>query len=170
MSPAPDYLNRGQDEAVGEVSIDLLTFTHPAFDAPIRFSSDKTEILSIDGPIAIEGTRSRGETFLHLPFSLVKPGYQEEATPQIRIALDLIDPTTMLPIIRRYSGKRVACLIESVESSDPDFVVDRHSGFFVRKAPWATASVQLVLELTRYDTEPFPVGEMTPDAFPGLFA
>lgn len=181
MSPGPALVAIADSESVGDVAIDLLTFTHPELDEPIRISSDQTEILSLDGPVVLEGTRSRGagrvgpdaeepvHTFDYVAFSLVLSGYSENAAPQIRIALDLIKPAEMLKLLRVYRKERVSCLIESVLRSDPDTVVDHHSGFYLRKAPWTTASVQLVLELTRYDLEPYPVGEMTPDAFPGLF-
>jgi hypothetical protein len=168
-------------ETSEEVFVDLLTFTAPGLETPIRLSSDDTEILSYDGPIALFGTRSRGagrvgpdaddpvHVFTWLGFEVQWPGYREEATPEVRVTLPLLDRGSMLGILRQHQPERVRCLVERVISSDPDTVVDRAVGFFLRKAPWTDSDVQLVLQLTRYDLEPYPVGEMTPDAFPGLF-
>ncbi|RXF75085.1 hypothetical protein [Hansschlegelia zhihuaiae] len=168
-------------ESSAEATVDFLTFTHASLGDPIRLCNHKTEIKSVDGPVTTYWTRSReagrvgGELpnarqeFDYLPFAVVWPGYEEGATPEIRIAIDMVDRTSILGILRVYREGRVKCLVESALASDPDIVDFRFRGFYLRRAPWDGIAAQLGLQLTPYDQEPYPVGFLGPSVAPGLF-
>lgn len=168
-------------ENSGEVWIDLVTFTHPDLDPPIRLTNDKTEIIGFEDGVPLPGTRSRAagrvgpdaadpvHVFNYVPFAIAWPGYEEGAVPEIPLKIDMIDRAKILPLLRtRYEG-RVKCLVESVLASAPDVVNFRFAGFYLVAAPWNDVSAELKLQLARYDLEPYPVGVLTPAIAPGLF-
>ena len=152
-------------EDADEVLVTLLTFSHPSQPAPIRISSDRTQVLSYD-PF-LQGTVSRGKTFYWVPMAVVLPSEGDDAQPEIRITLDLIDREVLQ--ILRSDPTPATMLLEIVSAERPDIVEACHDGYEVQAAPYDEAQVSLVVIQTSFANEPHPADTMNPLTTPGLF-
>lgn len=148
----------------GSVPIWLLTFMHPALEAPIRLSSDRTKRLSIDPYIL--GTISRGNEYLWVPMDFVLPGDDEEAPPQIRVTIEAVDRSIFNVV--RASREPATCKIELVWSFSPNLVELTLDHFEVVSAPYDEAQVTINLSQESFWGESWPTGRFTPTYFPGL--
>lgn len=152
-------------DASDEVLVTLLTFEHPSQSEPIRISSDRTQVISYD-PF-MQGTISRGQTYWWVPMAVVLPGEGEEATPEIRVTLDLIDRDVLT--ILRSDPTPATMRLEIISAERPDIVEIYHDGYEVQAAPYDEAQVSLVVVQTPFANEPHPADTMNPLTTPGLF-
>lgn len=150
-------------ESTGAVPIWLLTFTHPELADPLRLSTDRTTRLSID-PYVL-GTISRGQPYLWIPISLVRPSDGEQIKPEMRLSIEAID-REIFKVIRVRA--KASCTIELVYSFSVNLVEETHEFFETESAPYDETQVSLVLSQEAFYGEDWPRGRMTPTWFPGL--
>lgn len=149
-----------------EVPIHLLTFTHPDDpDHPVRITSDRTEVVSVE-PF-MYGTRSRGEVYYWLPLELVEPSDGEDVRPEFQLRINLLN-REVFKVIRAHRTP-ADVLIELISSARPDKVERDMHGFRTAAAPWEGAVANLVLAQRSADDEPYPAPTMNPITAPGLF-
>lgn len=159
-----DFRQAMADEHSDVVPILLLTFTHPSLPSPLRLSSDRGPRLSED-PLTY-GTISRGNTFLWLPMSIILPGDDDQAAPELRLVIDAIDRNIYAVI--RSSSEPATCKLEMVQSGSVDTVEMSIDNLETQSAPYDDSSVQLVMGQESFWGEQWPRGLMTPTTAPGL--
>lgn len=152
-------------QETGEVIIALVTVTHPSLDAPIRLSSDPTQILSVDD--LTYGTVSRGDTYLFLPLKVTLPEESDDAEPGIQLVIDNVS-REVVPVVRSITSP-AQVTVELVLASDPDNVEVIWPDFDIVTVDYNASDVTIDLKINALTTEPYPSGRYRPGAFGGLF-
>lgn len=156
----------------------LVTVTHPELPEPLRLSSDPSRRLSADPPLY--GTTSRGQTFWHIPMSVILPDSQPQAAPRAQLQLDNIavdrDLAGIPGLARarvsdllRLSPRMATVLLELVLSTTPDVVERRWPLLETVAATVEGPSVVLDFGRDNRAREPFPALTFSSFYFPGLF-
>ncbi|MCL1940035.1 MAG: DUF1833 domain-containing protein [Desulfovibrionaceae bacterium] len=152
-----------------EVIVALLEISHPDLVAPIRISSDMTEIKEYDegsgDPIYI--TRHQGKEFIAMPFSFTPPGTPEDGKmPQAKLTVG-VHPKIIQGI--RDIHDRLTLKVVLVYASDPDVIVGSIPQLQLESVDYDAASITATLGFKHFLNSPVPVKKFVPSLFPGLF-
>ena len=152
-----------------EVLVCLLEISHPDLAAPIRVSSDMTEISGYDedsgDPIYV--TRHQGKEFLAAPFSFVPPGSPDDGKmPQAKLVVG-IHPKIIEGI--RNIHDRLTLRATMVYASDPDVLIGSIPQLQLESVDYDAASITATLGFKHFLNSPVPVKKFVPSLFPALF-
>lgn len=160
------------DPVSTEIDVVLIEITHPDLDAPLRLSTDNTEIIS-DEP-RIYGTRStwRGadsatDPYLWIVASAVLPDDAEDAPAQAQIVLENLD-SRMIEVLRSYTDMATVA-IAVVEAATPNLIEAEWHGMLLSTSEGTSAEITISLSRDEIELEHFPAGRMTRQKFPGLW-
>lgn len=158
------------DPVSADFDVVLIEITHPDLDAPIRLSTDNTEMIS-DEP-RIYGTRStwRGadpstDPYLWIVASAVLPDDAEDAPAQAQIVLENLD-SRLVEVLRSYTDMATVA-IAVVEAATPNLIEAEWHGMLLSNAEGTSAEITLSLSRDEIELEHFPAGRMTRQKFPG---
>lgn len=165
MPLTPGFIQALTAQETGEISIGLITITHPATTEIGRISSDPTRRLGED-PLRY-GTISRGEVYWYLPIDIVPPDSQEQSPPLARLSIDNIDRELIR--LMRSTGEPATFTIEVVSASEPDIVQQPYPPMEVTLFSYDQYRAVFELQYKPLQAESFPVGSFTPSQFSGLF-
>jgi hypothetical protein len=163
-----------EGESAESVAMVLMEITHPDLDAPLRFSTDCTEVLSID-PYRL-GTRStwRGadpetEPFLFVNVAQQMPGEMEDTGPEVRLQLQVINGT-LIQSMRSFLTP-ATCHLALVMSDDTGAPEEEYLNFLLQSADadLSAGTLEVVLSPRMAWAETFPAKRMTQARTPGLF-
>lgn len=152
-------------QETSEITVGLLTITHPSFPTPLLLSSDPTERLS-DEPLTY-GTTSRGDTYIFCPMVVSLPDDIGERAPTARLMIENISQN-IVEKIRGISEPGIGKL-EIVLASSPDDVEIGYPDFEIKRAVYNANIITLELSIDALTDEPFPADTFNPSGFPGLF-
>ena len=152
-----------------EVLVCLLEIDHPDLAAPIRVSSDMTEIKEYDeetgDPIYV--TRHQGKEFIAAPFSFVPPGTPEDGKmPQAKLVVG-VHPKIIQGI--RDIHDRLTLQATMVYASDPDVIIGSIPMLVLESVDYDAASITATLGFRHFLNSPVPVKKFVPSIFPALF-
>lgn len=153
------YAREGDD-----VQVALVTVTHPSLAAPLRFSSDSADRLSLE-PLRY-GTRSRDLEFVFALKGAIVPDDKKETPPRAALVFDNTG-ADMVTVLRGIET-RATVKIELVLASAPDTVFQSFNWLRVTHAGYDQQSVTLDLSFDDYTTRQFG-RKATKQRFPGLF-
>lgn len=160
------------DPVSAEIDVVLIEITHPDLDAPLRLSTDNTEMIS-DEP-RIYGTRStwRGadpatDPYLCIIASAVLPDDAEDAPAQAQIVLENLD-SRMIEVLRSYTDMATVA-VAVVEAATPNLIEAEWHGMLLSTAEGTSAEITISLSRDEIELEHFPAGRMTRQKFPGLW-
>lgn len=158
-------------DASSEIHVVLLRITHPSLAAPIRLSTDNTERISTE-PLAY-GTRSRWggadpeqDPHLWIVASTLLPSDLEDAPAAATIILENLD-SRMVELLRSFTDAATLDMAVVLASS-PDLVEAEWTGLQLITSEISAGEISLQFSREEIELEPFPVGRMTRDRFPGL--
>jgi len=161
-----------------KVPVTLVTITHPDMSEPLRISSDPTVELSTDPRLF--GTRSRGQTFWHIPMALVLPDSQPQAAPKGQLVVSNIAVDRDFAGVEGLQYARVSdlalmspsmatVLLELTLSTSPDVIERRWPKLKSVTAEIDGATVALTFGRDNRTREPFPALTFNQHYFPGLY-
>lgn len=157
--------------ASSEIHVVLLEITHPALTAPIRLSTDNTERIS-DEPL-VYGTRStwRGadpaaDPFLWVVASALVPSDIEDAPAASTIILENLD-SRMAALLRSFTDA-ASLSMAVVLASSPDLIEAEWTGLQLVSAEVTAGEITLQFSREEVELEPFPLGRLSRERFPGL--
>lgn len=160
------------DPVSADFDVVLIEITHPDLDAPLRLSTDNTEMIS-DEP-RIYGTRStwRGadpatDPYLWIIASAVLPDDAEDAPAQAQIVLENLD-SRMIEVLRSYTDMATVA-IAVVEAATPNLIEAEWHGMLLSTSEGTSAEITISLSRDEIELEHFPAGRMTRQKFPGLW-
>jgi hypothetical protein len=165
-------LNRrlSQDEAHDDdVELVLIKISHPDLDEPILLSSDPTERVSIE-PV-IYGTYSTwnntsGNPFYFLMMDAAMPGDQDDAPASATIVVQAI--TSKIAELLRSTREQATVDMAVVIASDTANVQAEQRGLKLVNAGGNASEITLDVTRDPITSEPWPVGRMTRQRFPGM--
>ncbi|MEQ5870251.1 hypothetical protein J4E08_10110 [Sagittula sp. NFXS13] len=150
-----------------DVALYLFEITHPALAAPIRLSTDMTEEVNRDP--RLYGTRSewrgadpRTEPFIFAPLQIEAPAEFEEAVPEARLIIGVVDQH-LLDLLRSITSPAV-CHFAKVLASQPSTIEEQCLGLSIRSAETdlsAGTTVELPMSVFPVHLEQFPAQRMT---------
>lgn len=173
MSLSLAFRREASAQHSADTGILLLTITSPELPEPIRLANMGLQRLSIR-PLRY-GTKSRGETFLSVPMSVVLPDDPEDGSQRARLVISNIvgrdeDGTTVRVVdVVESTTVRAQLLIEVVLKSSPDVVDTFWTELLTADASFDAAQVSLSMAVDGNESEPFPAGRFTPSTAPTLF-
>lgn len=149
----------------GEVPIVLITINHPQLVAPIRLTSDPTQVYSYE-PLQY-GTVSRGMEFFFYPFNIKLPDDAEERAPSAQIQIENVSRLLVETI--RSTTTPATVKLELVLSSSPNAVEIEWPDFMLTAVTYNDRVMTLNLAIDALVDVPYPSGSFDPASFPGLF-
>ena len=155
-----------------EVEVVLLQFEHPALEAPIRLTTDRTERISIE-PL-IYGTRSTwngadpaSEPYLFVVAAAELPSDLEDAAPGGAIVLSNLEPGLGAQL-RAVTGP-ASVHMAVVLASSPDLLEREFRDLLLVDVGGDAAEIRLTVSRRAITEELAPTDRFTKDRFPGLF-
>lgn len=149
----------------GVVPIILLTITHDDLDAPIRLSTDPTELLTTTP--RVYGTTSRGNEYLFVPMQIALPDEKEGSPP--RSAMQISNVNREVVALIRSITTPPQCKMELVLDTDLDAVEVESPELNIVDSNTVAGVLTLDLSLNSMQAEQYPVDSFDPSGFPGLF-
>ncbi|NLS03627.1 DUF1833 family protein [Rhizobium sp. P32RR-XVIII] len=162
---SPAFLNAINSQETDEVVICLLTVTHEDLAEPIFLSSDATTRIS-DSPL-VYATVSRGNEYLFLPFEFTLPDDKSDSPPRIQLSIDNTD-RSLVAMLRSFTTP-ASIKLEIVLASSLDDVEIEMPALQLSEVTIGEEQVTADLVADALINEPYPAGQFTPGAFPGLF-
>ncbi|NLS07603.1 DUF1833 family protein [Rhizobium sp. P32RR-XVIII] len=159
------FLNAINSQETDEVVICLLTVTHEDLDEPIYLSSDPTTRIS-DSPL-VYATTSRGNEYLFLPFEFTLPDDKSDSPPRIQLSIDNTD-RSLVAMLRSFTTP-ASIKLEIVLASSLDDVEIEMPALQLSDVTIGEEQITADLVADALINEPYPAGQFTPGAFPGLF-
>ena len=157
--------------ASDEIHAVLMEISHPSLSAPIRLSTDNSERIS-DEPL-VYGTRSRwrganpqAEPFLWIVASAVIPSDLEDAPAAATIVVENLD-SKMAELLRSFIDA-ASLSMAVVLASSPDLVEAEWTGLQLVTAEITAGEITLQFSREEIELEPFPMGRLSRERFPGL--
>lgn len=166
------YARGGEDaQSFGDVEVALFIISHPDLDAPLRISTDNTDIVGQNEHGPIYGTFSDwqtpdGEPFLFIGVSAVLPGDDEETPPAAQIAVENIS-SKIAETLDRIKG-RAACDMAIIHASRPNDVQQEWLGMKMMQASGDAGLITLDISYDFIGDEPWPSQRLTRQRFPGM--
>lgn len=175
-------------ETTDEVEVVLVEFDHADLEAPIRVSSDPTELLTpaqidaLTAPWVSELSRDQvyyvtrsawnGADPVTEPFFCVAaywelPGDMEDTPAAGRLVLDFMGAA--LPALLRSFATQPTVSLAVVLASAPDDAEVEFAGLVLDSADWDATSVTLEISRIAIEEEAVPTDIMTKSRFPGLW-
>jgi|TARA_A100001391_G_scaffold50885_1_gene30944 hypothetical protein len=162
-------------DAIGSdhVEVVLLQITHPETEQVIRISSDPTERISYS-PLSY-GTRSNwlgadptndDQAFLFVLVSVLLPDDEEDRPPSARFVIEGIDNDLVEVLTSTIERAQVSMAV--VLHSSPNVIEQEWLGFELLSAKKEGEGVVLSISRDPVTAEPWPMGRMTRERFPGL--
>ena len=153
-----------------DVEVVLFRLSHPQLQAPILFSTDPTQRVSIE-PLRY-ATRSRWraaepEDYLFILVSALVPEDKRDQPTSGSFVLHHIDQETM-ELVRSIQD-RPSLDMAVVMASTPDVLEAEFRNLEIVSVEANRAEMTLQFAGPAYHLEPWPARRMTKDAFPGLF-
>jgi hypothetical protein len=139
----------------GEALLVLLTISHPDLAAPIRVTSDAVD------------TVSRGQTFVHFPFSITLPDERDDRPPAAQLSIDNVNRQIVAALRSIASAPTVTA--EIVLGSQPDTVEAGPFEFSLRNAGYDAMTVAGELGYEELLDQRWPAEDFSPASHPGLF-
>lgn len=147
------------------VPIILMTLTHPNYPSPARFSTDPTQLATLE-PLRYK-TVSRGVDFMFVPMVMTWPHDVQGAAPVSRAMISNVNLDLIRVIRSVHTPPKM--LMELVVSNALDTVEITQPAFDVVSAAYNADTITLEMTVNRLNKEPYPARKFTPDAFPSLF-
>lgn len=168
MSMSPRAVAAALVQETDEREVCLLTLTHPAWDTPVRLSTDATTYLGeYDDGSPMYGTISRGETYDYCPMQPALPDSQDEQPPTGRVSIENVS-RIVGPYLRMIDDEYPRVTVEVVLASTPDVVdqvwpeLDLNS----MKMDQSTCEVDITMDVASDDAIPWM--RFIPAFFPNL--
>lgn len=161
-----NFLQAAYGQETSEVIVGLFTFTHSSMVQPILLSTNPTERIS-DNPL-LYATNSRGGQYLFLPIGFTLPDDKGDAPPQVTLTMDNVDQE-MVAMLRAITSA-LTVKMELVLASTPDVVEVSFPSFQMTDISVTEGQIAGTLSIDALVSEPYPSGQFTPGAFPGVFA
>lgn len=164
-SVSSNFLASINAEGSDEVVICLLTVTHDDLAQPIYLSSDPTTRISDSPPIY--ATVSRSREYLFLPFEFTLPDDKSDSPPRVQLTMDNTE-RSLVALLRSISTP-ASIKLEIILASSPNAVEMELPALQLANVTIGEDQVTAELVADSLINEPFPAGQFTPGAFPGLF-
>lgn len=159
-----------EEGASAEAEVALFQIEHPSLSAPIRLSSDPTELISEEP--RIYGTRStwlgadpETEPFLFVVAAAEAPDDQEDAPATASIVLMNVD-VAIAETLRSFTS-RPTIHMAVVLASSPDVVEMESRGLKIISAEGDVGEVSIAISRSPIEEESAPTDRFTRDKFPG---
>ena len=157
----------------GEVEVALIYIDHPALEAPLRFSTDNADQISLD-PLAF-GTRSTWmdsdpvtEPFLYILASADLPSDLEDDMAGAAIVLHNLN-SKITQLLHSFTDQASAAMAVVLASS-PDVVERQHRKLYLTEARGNAGEISLIFERPDITDEEVPMDRFTKARFPGMFS
>lgn len=158
-------------EATDDIETILFRVTHPDMEAPLRFSTDNTERLSVD-PLMF-GTRSSwltndplSDPFLFIIGDALLPSEGENEPAEAQVVLQALD-AGYAELLRSFTDPATVDMAV-VMSSTPDIIEQQWRGLQLPTSNIEDDAITIDLSREFIDLEYFPPGRMRRLFFPGL--
>lgn len=162
VSTRKHYLDQFSDD----YEIWLITLSHASWPEPERFSSDPTEMFSLE-PLR-SGTVHDGDQYFFLWTTWQKPAQREGADCVSTLIVTNIEGGN-LPKALRELPSEATVEIRSVMRSNPAFVCEVSPRWIVTSCTYNGNTASIDLTRSRRLDGPFPYLRFTPQTAPGLF-
>lgn len=144
----------------------LLTISHPTWEEDMLFSNDATEPLTIPNT---RGTKSRGDEYIFLPFSVKLPQQDETGNASASLSIDNISREIVYRIRQAQAVAAARVKIEIIVNTTPDVVEMTLPNFRLSNVSYDALTITGDIDLKYFDLEPFPARTFTPSDFPAMF-
>lgn len=158
-------------QASDEIEVVLFRIDHPDLAAPIRLSTDNTEVLSEDPLIYCtrstwSGADPATDPYLWIVASALLPSDLEDAPSAAQIALENLD-SEMVELLTSFTAPATVDMAVVLASS-PDTPEAEWAGLQILAADIDAGAITLSLSREEIEAEYFPTMRMNRDRFPGL--
>lgn len=154
-----------------ETEVHLLQFEHASLAAPIRLSTDPTEVISTDpkmyGTVSTWNGGSKSAPYQFVLASTGVPGEGEDGTIPANIVIENVD-RRIAEILRSFTD-RATCHMATVLASSPDVIEAEYRDYRLIAAEGDAAEITLEISRQPIEDETVPMDRFTPARFPGLF-
>lgn len=169
MAMSPKAVAAALVQETSEREVCLLTITHPAWNEPIRLSTDATEFLRFAGDGSpMYGTVSRGQVFEFVPVQPILPDSHDEQPPQARVSIDNVSQL-VAPYLRLVDDHIPRVTVEVVLASSPDIVDQTWPEMDLQQASIDASRAEVSLGMDIGSNEAIPWLRFIPAFFPNLF-
>ena len=155
-----------------EVEVVLIRIEHPLLDAPVLFSTDPTEELSLE-PL-MYGTRSAWmdanpltQPFLFILAEAEIPGDLEDAPASSTIVLQNVD-NDIATVLRSFTS-RPTVHMAVVMAASPDTIEMEFRGMVMVGAEGNAGEVSMEVTRVPIEDESVPKDRFSKERFPGIF-
>ena len=151
----PTTANKLFDAESDQVWLALITLNHADLSEPIRVVHNTKSIMS------------RGNQFVAFAFEISPPSDTEGSAPMARLTFDNVTREFTEALRSIVSAPTV--VVEVIRADALDTVEISWAGYKLRNVRWDALQISGDLVLDDIATEPFPAGNFSAAAFPGLF-
>ena len=154
--PTHAWLDKMQREDPSNALLLLLTITHPAMEAPLRFVNDKMPITS------------RGHGYVPFPIRFQRPGHGEDGPTMARCTVDNVSQEMSQLLLSLPSSPTL--VFELVLQGNPDGVEEPFPPFKMMNVTGNRFDISAPLQDVDDDSEPLMMHLFTPKTAPALFS
>ena len=161
-----DFRKAAYARETGDIPVALVTITHPELPQPARFSSDRTQRISVD-PL-IYGTISNGRQFLFVGMKATMPDDRDRSPMASRLTINDIERQS-IPLVRAIRTPPPSVQMQIALASAPDLIEIDIPKFDMTRADWQNGIVSFDCSVDLLINAAYPAYSFSPAYFPGLF-